>query len=379
MAIKITLLDGSVREVSSPLSCAEFAMGISKSLARQAVAVKSNGVLKDLASLLDRDCAIEVITRDSKEGHDILRHSAAHVMAEAVQELFPEAQATIGPVIENGFYYDFARETPFSHDDLEQIEQRMLEIVDRDEKILREIWSREKAMAYFREKGESYKVELIEGIPADQEISVYRQGGWLDLCRGPHLPSTSMLGKAFKVMKVAGAYWRGQSGNVMLQRIYGTAFASDKNLQDHLHALAESERRDHRLLGRELDLFHLQEEAHGSVFWHPKGYTVWQALEQYLRRRIRKAGYVEVKTPQVCDVKFWRQSGHWGKYRRNMFIVPDEVPSVDDAEPLVSGKAKLMALKPMNCPAHVQIFKQAGHEELPGLAVAHGRVWMLSP
>jgi threonyl-tRNA synthetase len=296
-----------------------------------------------------------------------MRHDCAHVLAEAVQELFPDTQVTIGPVIENGFYYDFARETPFSLDDLEKIEARMRDIVDRDEEIIREVWNRDEAIAHFRDIGEVYKADIIASIPAGEDVSLYRQGDWKDLCRGPHLPSTGKLGKAFKLTKLAGAYWRGDSNNEMLQRIYGTCWGNEKDLKSYLHMVEEAEKRDHRKLGRDMDLFHLQEEAQGSVFWHAKGYTIWQSLEQYIRRRLTENDYQEVKTPQILDKKFWEQSGHWEKFRENMFVVPDEVPSLDDEETVLSGEADLMALKPMNCPAHVQIFKQGikSYRDLP--------------
>ncbi len=365
--IKVTLPDGSVRELAEPMDGRAFAESIAKSLAKKAIAVKIDGKVKDLVTMIDRDAIVEVVTPTTPDGLEILRHDCAHVMAEAVQELFPGTQVTIGPVIENGFFYDFARAEPFRAEDLEKIEERMREIVDRDEKITREVWPRDEAIAYFKKIGEAYKAEIIEGIPAGEDVSVYRQGNWLDLCRGPHLPSTGKLGKAFRLTKLAGAYWRGDSRNEMLQRIYGTAWATEADLKAYLTMVEEAERRDHRKIGREMDLFHLQEEAQGSVFWHPKGWRVWQALEQYVRRRIDASGYVEVRTPQLLDAKFWEQSGHWGKYRENMFVVPDEVPSTDDDAPIVSGKAKLMAIKPMNCPAHIQIFKQGvkSYRDLP--------------
>jgi threonyl-tRNA synthetase len=296
-----------------------------------------------------------------------MRHDCAHVMAEAVQELFPDTQVTIGPVIENGFFYDFARETPFSLDDLEIIEKRMHEIVARNEPITREVWARDEAIAHFSEIGEAYKAEIIASIPQGEDVSIYRQGAWKDLCRGPHLPSTGKLGKAFKLTKLAGAYWRGDSKNEMLQRIYGTCWGHERDLKNYLHMVEEAEKRDHRKIGREMDLFHLQEEAQGSVFWHPKGYVIWQALEQYMRRRLSAHDYEEVKTPQVLDSRFWEQSGHWDKFRENMFVVPDEVPTAEDGQQIISPDAHLMALKPMNCPAHVQIFKQGikSYRDLP--------------
>ena len=365
--ITLTLPDGSTRDVEAPLTGAEFAASISNSLAKKALALKLDGVLADLATEIDRDCELAVITADDKEGVELMRHDCAHVMAQAVQELFPDTQVTIGPVIEDGFFYDFARETPFSLDDLGTIEKRMRDIVERNEPIVREVWQRDEAIAHFREIGEIYKAEIIADIPGDEPITVYRQGDWKDLCRGPHLPSTGKLGKAFKLTKLAGAYWRGDSNNEMLQRIYGTCWANDKQLKAYLTMIEEAEKRDHRKIGREMDLFHLQEEAQGSVFWHKKGYIIWQALEQYIRRRLEANGYDEVKTPQLLDRRFWEQSGHWDKFRENMFVVPDEVPATDDDAEVISGDADLMALKPMNCPAHVQIFKQGikSYRDLP--------------
>lgn len=365
--ITLTLPDGSTRDVEAPLTGAEFAASISNSLAKKALALKLDGVLVDLATEIDRHCELAVITADDEEGVELMRHDCAHVMAQAVQELFPDTQVTIGPVIEDGFFYDFARETPFSLDDLETIEKRMRDIVQRNEPIVREVWDRAEAIAHFREIGEIYKAEIIADIPGDEPITVYRQGDWKDLCRGPHLPSTGKLGKAFKLTKLAGAYWRGDSNNEMLQRIYGTCWANDKQLKAYLTMIEEAEKRDHRKIGREMDLFHLQEEAQGSVFWHKKGYIIWQALEQYIRRRLEANGYDEVKTPQLLDRRFWEQSGHWDKFRENMFVVPDEVPATDDDAEVISGNADLMALKPMNCPAHVQIFKQGikSYRDLP--------------
>ena len=365
--ITLTLPDGATRQFDEPLTGIAFAESISKSLAKKALALKINGEAVDLATVIDSDCEIAVLTASDEEGVDLMRHDCAHVLAEAVQELFPDTQVTIGPVIENGFYYDFARETPFSLDDLEKIEARMRDIVDRDEEIIREVWNRDEAIAHFRDIGEIYKADIIASIPAGEDVSVYRQGDWKDLCRGPHLPSTGKLGKAFKLTKLAGAYWRGDSNNEMLQRIYGTCWGNEKDLKSYLHMVEEAEKRDHRKLGRDMDLFHLQEEAQGSVFWHAKGYTIWQSLEQYIRRRLTENDYQEVKTPQILDKKFWEQSGHWEKFRENMFVVPDEVPSLEDEEAVLSGEGELMALKPMNCPAHVQIFKQGikSYRDLP--------------
>lgn len=366
--ITLTLPDGSQRQFDAPPTGADVARQIGAGLAKAAVAIKIDGMVGDLSNRIDKDAAIAIITRESEPGVEILRHDAAHVLAQAVQELFPGTQVTIGPVIENGFYYDFARAAPFTPDDLPKIEARMREIVARDLPITREVWQRDEAVAYFKKIGEHYKAELIAAIPANEPISIYRQGdSWLDLCRGPHLPSTGKLGTAFKLMKIAGAYWRGDSNNQMLQRIYGTAWANDKDLKAYLTRLEEAEKRDHRKLAREMNLFHIQEEAQGSVFWHPKGYLLWRELEAYIRRRQDDDGYVEVKTPQLLASKFWEQSGHWSKFRENMFVVPDEIPSIDDEGPVLSGEAKLLALKPMNCPAHVQIFKQGikSYRDLP--------------
>ncbi len=365
--ITLTLPDGATREFDAPLDGLAFATSISKSLAKKALALKLNGEVVDLATVIDANADIAVITAADEEGVDLLRHDCAHVLAEAVQELFPETQVTIGPVIKDGFFYDFARETPFSLDDLEAIEQRMRDIIDRNEEIVREVWQRDEAVAHFTEIGEIYKAEIIASIPGDQPITIYRQGAWKDLCRGPHLPSTGKLGKAFKLTKLAGAYWRGDSNNEMLQRIYGTCWGHEKDLKAYLQMVEEAEKRDHRKIGREMDLFHFQEEAQGSVFWHAKGYTIWQQLEQYIRRRLDANDYQEVKTPQLLDKRFWEQSGHWDKFRENMFVVPDEVPSTDDKTAVISGDADLMAIKPMNCPAHVQIFKQGikSYRDLP--------------
>jgi threonyl-tRNA synthetase len=365
--ITLTLPDGATRQFDEPLDGLTFATSISKSLSKKALAIKLDGELVDLATRIEKDANIAVITADDDEGVELMRHDCAHVMAEAVQELFPGTQVTIGPVIENGFFYDFARDTPFSLDDLEIIEKRMHEIVARNEPITREVWARDEAIAHFNEIGEAYKAEIIASIPEGEDVSIYRQGAWKDLCRGPHLPSTGKLGKAFKLTKLAGAYWRGDSKNEMLQRIYGTCWGHEKDLKNYLHMVEEAEKRDHRKIGREMDLFHLQEEAQGSVFWHPKGYVIWQALEQYMRRRLSSHDYEEVKTPQVLDSRFWEQSGHWDKFRENMFVVPDEVPTAEDGQQIISPDAHLMALKPMNCPAHVQIFKQGikSYRDLP--------------
>ncbi len=365
--VAITLPDGSVRQYDSAITGAQLAADIGPGLAKAALAIRIGGKMKDLATSIDTDAQVSIVTKKDADALELLRHDAAHVMAEAVQELFPGTQVTIGPAIENGFYYDFARDTPFTLDDLPKIEQRMREIVDRDEVITREEWDRAEAIAHFKSIGEKYKAELIEGLPTTDPIGVYRQGNWKDLCRGPHLPSTGKLGKAFKLTKVAGAYWRGDSNNAMLTRIYGTVWADDKQLAAYTTMLEEAEKRDHRKIGQEMDLFHLQSEAQGSVFWHAKGYTLWRQLELYMRRRLDAAGYQEVKTPQLMNSKQWEASGHWGKYRENMFVVPDEIPSVDDDAPVLSGKSEFLALKPMNCPAHVLIFRQGikSYRDLP--------------
>ena len=368
--ITVTMPDNSTREYPMGTTTGtSIAEDISKSLAKQAVAVKINGKLCDMSLPIEEDCSIEIVKRDSEEGLELIRHDAAHVMAEAVQNLFPGTQVTIGPAIENGFYYDFARNEPFSTEDFAAIEKEMRKIVERGDAFRREIWDRETAIDYFKDKGEQYKAELIEDLPEDEEISIYRQGEWTDLCRGPHLPTTKHVGTAFKLLKVAGAYWRGNSDNAMLSRIYGTAWRDDKELKAYLVQLEEAEKRDHRKLGNEMDLYHFQTEAQGSVFWHPKGFTIYNQLEGYIRRRLNDAGYVEVKTPQLIDNKLWVASGHWGKYRENMFVVPDETPNTEEDGPILSDDAvnKLMALKPMNCPAHVQIFNQGtkSYRDLP--------------
>ncbi len=352
--VAISLPDGSVRNFDGPVTGAALAADIGPGLAKAALAVKVDGELRDLMREIEADATVEIITRYHDDALELLRHDAAHVFAEAVQELYPETQITFGPAIEDGFYYDFYREEPFTPDDFEAMEKRMQEIVDRDEEIIREIWDREAAIAHFRDAGESFKAEHIETIPADEDISIYRQGRWLDLCTGPHLPSTGKLGKAFKLLKLAGAYWRGDANNPQLQRIYGTCWRSDKELRGYLHRLEEAEKRDHRRLGREMDLFHIQEEAVGSVFWHPKGWTMYREAERYMRERLEAADYVEVKTPQLIDRTLWERSGHWEKFRENMFTAADEGD-------------KVLALKPMNCPGHVQVFKQGikSYRDLP--------------
>ena len=365
--IKVTFPDGAVRDYARGTTGTTVVESISPSLAKKTVAMKWNGVLADLADPLEADGRIEFVMRDSMDGLGLIRHDAAHVLAEAVQELWPKTQVTIGPVIENGFYYDFKRDEPFSEEDFPAIEKKMAEIVSRGAAFSKEVWSRDEAKKVFKAKGEDFKVELIDAIPADQSIKIYKQGQWFDLCRGPHMRTTKDVGTAFKLTKVAGAYWRGDSNNPVLSRLYGTAFASQKELDEYLHMLEEAEKRDHRKIGRELDLFHLQEEAQGSVFWHPKGYVIYNQLEAYIRRRLTRSGYVEVKTPQLMSSKFWVASGHWGKYRENMFVVPDEVPGTEDDGPVLKGEGELMALKPMNCPAHIQIFNQGikSYRDLP--------------
>ncbi len=366
--VNLTLPDGSVRTLTGVVTGAALAADIGPGLAKAALAVRVNGALWDLSRPISEDSEISIVTnRDEAEALDLMRHDCAHVMAEAVQELFPGTQATIGPNIDDGFFYDFARDKPFTEDDLTTIEAKMHEIIARGDAIEREEWDRDEAIAHFRDIGELYKAEIIEDIPAGETVTIYRQGTWKDLCRGPHLPTTKKVGVAFKLMKVAGAYWRGDSNNAMLTRIYGTCWRDKKELKAYLFRLEEAAKRDHRKLGREMDLFHLQEEAQGSVFWHPQGYLIWLQLEAYIRGRLKDAGYAEIKTPQILDSKFWEQSGHWSKFRENMFVVPDEIPSTDDDAPVISAGAKLMALKPMNCPAHVQVFKQGtkSYRDLP--------------
>ena len=353
-AIAVTLPDGSRREFPGPISGADLAAAIGPGLAKAAIAVKLDGRPRDLASAIDHDARVAIITRDMPEGVEILRHDAAHVMAEAVKELYPDTQVTFGPATETGFYYDFARAQPFTPEDLVQIEERMRDIVRRDEKITREVWERDRAVAYFAGIGERYKAEYIGEIPAEEELSLYRQGNFVDLCMGPHLPSTGHLGQAFKLMNVAGAYWRGDPNNAQLQRVYGTAWPSQKELDQYLFRLEEAERRDHRKLGRELDLFHLQEEAVGSVFWHPKGWVLYRAIESYMRRRLDLAGYQEVRGPLLLDRNLWEATGHWENFRDNMFVA-------------LSRDERMLAVKPMNCPGHVLIFRNRlrSYRELP--------------
>lgn len=366
--IKVTLPDGAVREYEDGASAFDVASSISNSLAKKAIAAKVNGEVYDLMRPLEGDVELGILTAKDPEGLELIRHDAAHVLAQAVQELYPDTQVTIGPVIDDGFYYDFARYEPFSADDFEKIEKKMSQIVDADYPIVREVWDKGEAIAMFKDIGEDYKAQIIDDIiPPGEAITIYRQGDWFDLCRGPHLPSTGKLPKAFKLMKLAGAYWRGDSNNEMLQRMYGTAWANEKDLNAHLHRIEEAEKRDHRKLATQLDLFHLDgEAAAGSVFWHPKGYKIWLQIEAYIRRRLDAEGYNEVKTPQLMDSAQWEKSGHWGKFRENMFVVPDFVPD-GEGEVVVPADSKLMAIKPMNCPAHIEIFKsgQKSYRDLP--------------
>ena len=350
----ITLPDGSQRNYDGPVTPATVAADIGPGLAKAALLAVVDGAEWDLSRPIDGDASLSLITAKDTAALALLRHDCAHVMAEAVLELFPETQVTIGPAIENGFYYDFHRDTAFSEDDLAAIEARMHEIVDRDEEIVRSVWTRDEAVDFYKKNNEPFKVELVEAIPADETVTFYRQGDFIDLCRGPHLPSTGKLGHAFKLMKVAGAYWRGDSNRPMLQRIYGTAWATDKDLTAYLTMLEEAEKRDHRKLGRQLGLFHLQEEAAGSVFWHAKGWVLYREIEAYVRRRLDAAGYSEVKTPQLVDRSLWEASGHWEKFGENMFTAQSE-------------DERTLALKPMNCPCHVQIFRQGikSYRDLP--------------
>lgn len=366
--ITITLPDGATRTYTTGTTGAQIAADISKSLAKAALAIYINGELSDLALPINDDAEIGLVTRKDDEALELIRHDCAHVMAEAVQKLFPGTQVTIGPNIENGFFYDFARNEPFSTDDLEVIEKEMRRIIEAGAAFQREVWDREDAIKFFTDKGEAYKAEIIRDLPENEDVKIYKQGEWLDLCRGPHMPTVKHVGTSFKLMKVAGAYWRGDSNNAMLTRIYGTAWRDDKELKAYLTQLEEAEKRDHRKLGSEMDLFHFQKEAQGSVFWHSKGYIIWQQLEQYMRRRLNDAGYEEIKTPQLLDSKFWEKSGHWQKYREDMFVVPDVVPNVSDEGPIFEEEPKdLLALKPMNCPAHVQVFNQGikSYRDLP--------------
>ena len=366
--ITIRFPDGSRRSFAAGVTGRDIAAAISKSLAKKAVAVSLDGVLQDLAEPIMRDGEVRIITREDEEALELIRHDAAHVMAEAVQRLWPGTQVTIGPVIENGFYYDFDRGEPFHPEDLPKIEAEMRRIIKRGAPFTKEVWSREEAKRYFAEKGEHYKVELVDAIPEGEEVRIYRQGEWLDLCRGPHMPSTAKVGTAFKLLSIAGAYWRGDSTRPMLQRIYGTAWASKEALDAHLHMLAEAEKRDHRRLGREMDLYHFQEEAPGAVFWHAKGWTLFQALIAYMRRRQQAWGYLEVNSPDMMERTLWEKSGHWEKFGENMFTTetPDE---------------RVYCCKPMNCPGHVQIFKNGlkSYRDLPLKIAEFGKVHRYEP
>lgn len=365
---KITLPDGSVRDYDAVTRGAEIAASIGQGLAKSAVAIRVNDELWDLTRDIDNDASIEIVTRDSEDGTELLRHDAAHVLAEAVKELWPDTQVTIGPAIENGFYYDFARSEPFTEEDLATIEKRMAEIVDRDEPIVREVWDRDDAVAFFRDLGEDYKAEIIESIPSGETLTLYRQGDFIDLCRGPHLPSTGKLGKAFKLTRVSGAYWRGDSNNEMLQRVYGTAWPNDKQLRQYLRMLEEAEKRDHRRLGRIMDLFHFQEESPGAVFWHPKGWSLFQNLIGFMRSQQNAAGYQEINTPEVVDRSLWEASGHWDAFGDNMFTTETK-------------DGRLYAIKPMNCPCHIQVFKQGitSYRDLPVRLAEFGKCHRYEP
>ncbi len=374
--LSITLPDGSVREVASGTTPADIAAAIGPGLAKAAIAARVDGELRDITRPLDHDAQLALVTsRDEKDALELARHDFAHVLAEAVQNLFPGTQITFGPATDDGFYYDFAptpEHGPFTEEELPAIEAEMRAIIARNEPLIREVWSRADLIARWKTQGETFKAEWAAELPEGEELTVYKAGNrpdaWLDMCRGPHLASTGKLDpNAFKLTRVSGAYWRGDQNNAMLSRIYGTGWLNKKQLDQHLFRLEEAAKRDHRKLGQEMDLFHLQAEAHGSVFWHPKGYMIWRELEAYMRRAIDAAGYREVKTPQVMDARQWEQSGHWGKYRENMFVIPDEVPNTEDEGPIVSDHAEWMALKPMNCPAHVLIFRQGikSYRDLP--------------
>ena len=364
----ITLPDGNNLSFPDKVTGLDVAEKISKSLAKQAMVISIDGDLKDLDFLIEKNCSIKIFTSKNPEGLETIRHDTAHILAMAVQELFPGTQVTIGPVIENGFYYDFARKEPFTEDDLEKIENKMKEIVDRNEITKREVWERNKAISHFKEKGETYKAELIEAIPENEDVSIYFHGDWHDLCRGPHLSSTGKIGKFFKLTKVSGAYWRGDSNNEMLQRIYGTSWATQKDLDEYLKRIEEAEKRDHRKLGKEMDLFHFREESPGSVFWHEKGWALFQKLINYMRARQDAAGYKEVNTPEILDRQLWEKSGHWEKYGENMYTseTPDE---------------KVFAIKPMNCPGHIQVFNQGlkSYRDLPLRITEFGKVHRYEP
>jgi threonyl-tRNA synthetase len=371
--ITLTFPDGAKREVEAGQSAGQVAASIAKSLEKKAVAAIVNGVLVDLADPISADATLQIVTRDDERALELIRHDAAHVLAEAVQELHPGTQVTIGPVIENGFYYDFFRNEPFSQADFPAIEKKMREIIQRDKAFTKSVKTREEAKAFFAAKGEGFKVELVDSIPGNEDIKFYDQGGWVDMCRGPHMNSTGKIGTAFKLMKVAGAYWRGDSTKPMLTRIYGTAWANDKDLQNYVTALEEAEKRDHRKLGREMDLFHFQEEGPGVVFWHAKGWTMFQQLIAYMRRRLSKLDYQEVNAPQLLDKSLWETSGHWGWYREGMFAATSAGEHTEDEQ--------VFALKPMNCPGHVQLFKHGlrSYRELPMRLAEFGAVHRYEP
>ncbi|MES2420935.1 MAG: threonine--tRNA ligase [Pseudomonadota bacterium] len=367
---RITLPDGSVREVAPGTTPADVAAAIGPGLAKAALAARIDGQVRDLNRPFEGDTALALVTaRDEADALELVRHDLAHVMAEAVQHLFPGTQITFGPATDDGFYYDFApKDRPFTDEDLPAIEAEMRAIIARNEPFVREVWTRQQLIDRWTQQGETFKAEWAAELPEGEELTIYRQGEWLDMCRGPHMASTGKLDPAaFKLTRVSGAYWRGDQKNAMLSRIYGTGWLNKKQLDQHLFRLEEAAKRDHRKIGAEMDLFHLQSEAQGSVFWHPNGFVLWRQLEAYMRRRLDAADYAEVKTPQLMDAKQWEQSGHWGKYRENMFVVPDEIPNAEDEGAILSGKGDLMALKPMNCPAHVLIFKQGikSYRDLP--------------
>lgn len=378
MTISLTFPDGAKREFPSGITGVDIAKGISPSLLKRTVAMALDGLVVDLADPIDRDAKIEFLNREDPRALELIRHDTAHVLAEAVQELFPGTQVTIGPVIDNGFFYDFARNEPFTPEDFPAIEKKMREIIARDKPFTKEVWSRDKAKDFFAKKGESYKVELVDAIPADQTLKMYAQGDWIDLCRGPHMTSVGKVGNAFKLMKTAGAYWRGDSKNAMLTRIYGTAFAKQEDLDAHLKQIEEAEKRDHRKLGREMDLFHFQEEGPGVVFWHSKGWRLFQEIIAYMRRRLA-ADYEEVNAPQILDKSLWETSGHWGWYQDNMFAVKSAsaFENPQDAE----RDHRVFALKPMNCPGHVQIFKHGlkSYRDLPIRLAEFGNVHRYEP
>src|SRR6476646_1268442 len=370
--VALTFPDGSKRSFKKGLTGSELAAGISKSLAKRAVAISLDGKLADLADPIETDARIEFLTREDPRALELIRHDAAHVMAEAVQSLWPGTQVTIGPVIENGFYYDFAKQEPFHPDDLAKIEGKMHEIIKRDAAFTKELWSRDKAKKFFRDKGEMFKVELVDAIPQGEDLKIYKQGDWLDLCRGPHMTSTGQIGKAFKLTRFAGSYWRGNSEGPKLQRIYGTAWATDAELATYLKQLEEAEKRDHRKLGREMDLFHFQEEGPGTVFWHAHGWTIFQEIVSYMRRRL-KGDYREVNAPQMLDKSLWETSGHWGWFRESMFMAQSAGEETDDP--------RIFAIKPMNCPGHIQIFKHGlrSYRELPLRMAEFGVVHRYEP